>query len=166
MLPMLTTAFRPWLAPPRPLTADDLAAWLNTHPAVYDADPANIAVWPWRTWADPPTDLSALAVWVAEPHDPAQMQGLVGYFFSGAAALGGEWGFDQVLMAPVVGHIYLFWLDGTKSARDDLYSVISDEFAALLRDGSPVRKTNKAGPGTQGTRKWSGLHGPHAVAWR
>jgi hypothetical protein len=142
---------------PAPLTDERLAAYLNA----VRPSPA-----PWTVWGACTSALTDLAIWVAEAQDPANVQGLVGYFFSGPAALGGEWAVGPVLTAPGGGNLYLFSLDGTKSARDDLASVISADFDAFLRDGSPVRKTARTDVGTRGTRKWAGLHGPRAVAWR
>jgi hypothetical protein len=152
--------------PPAPLSDAALAGWLNRSPTAYDGDAESVARWPWATWANPPADLCELAIWVAEPHDPAAVQGLLAYFFDGPAALGGEWSCGAVWPGPAGGQIVFMHFDGTKSRRDDLYSVISDEFPTFLRDGSPVRTTDRAGAGTRGTRKHAGLHGPRAVAWR
>jgi hypothetical protein len=59
-----------------------------------------------------------------------------------------------------------FWMD-----FDTLFSQRTDPMAALdefecrldesLLDGTPVRKTDKAGPGTKGTRAVYGLNDPH-----
>jgi hypothetical protein len=46
--------------------------------------------------------------------------------------------------------------DSTKSRRDDYYEVL-EELWDMLSEGTPVRKTDKAGPGTKGTRKHEGL---------
>lgn len=54
----------------------------------------------------------------------------------------------------------IFYADSTKSCSDDII-IAFEEFYALLdimvREGSPVRKTNNAGPGTKGTRLIEGL---------
>lgn len=150
---------------PRRTNDRAFAAWLNAHPAAYHGDPAELARCPWTAWTDTTTDLSELAILVTQPHAVAAVQGLVGYFLSGVAALGGEWAAGPVVPTPH-GQLFCFSLDGTKSARDDLYSVISDELETLLQVGSPVRKTDRAGAGTKGTRKWPGLQGPFRMAWR
>jgi len=50
--------------------------------------------------------------------------------------------------------------DTTKSRRDDLALALADfemTLPSILRQGSPVRKTDKAGPGTAGTRLVEGM---------
>jgi hypothetical protein len=149
-----------------PLTDAALAAYLNTAPANVGLDPQYLAVAPWGAWGDVLSDLEHLAIWVQEPHDVIDVQGLIVYFLTGPAAFGGEWTLGPVLDAPNGGQIFCFGVDGTKSAHDDIAWYISDHFETYLQDGTPIRKTDKAGPGTKGTRKWPGLHGPYAVAWR
>jgi hypothetical protein len=48
--------------------------------------------------------------------------------------------------------------DSTKSQRDDPDYLEAFELAALyVREGTPIRKTNRAGSGTQGTRLVEGV---------
>lgn len=150
------------VAAPAPLTftdAQEFAAWLNTLPTTVTGIPADsLAHWPWQE--DPLGD-SGLAVWCEQPADAAAVTGLVGYFLNGPLALCGEWDPE----APIPGgQVFLFGWDLTKSRRDDASAVL-DDLPVHLEEGSPVRLTDKAGPGTRGTRKWAGL-GRVLVAYR
>lgn len=60
------------------------------------------------------------------------------------------------------GHsaVVFFSADSTKSVRDDIGEAWDDFLADLpgmVRDGSPIRTTNRKGPGTRGTRLVEGL---------
>jgi hypothetical protein len=149
-------------APAAPLDFADsqaFATWLNTlSAATFGTTATDLATWPWQEW---PQGDSGLAVWCATPQDPTHVAGLVGYFLNGPLALCGEWDPEAPLPG---GQVHLFGWDLTKSRRDDVGDVLGD-LPAHLEDGSPVRKTNQAGPGTQGTRKWTGL-GRVLVAYR
>jgi len=53
--------------------------------------------------------------------------------------------------------------DTTKSARDDLGMALEefeDTLPTMISEGSPVRKTDRAGAGTKGTRLVEGMHEP------
>lgn len=53
--------------------------------------------------------------------------------------------------------------DTTKSARDDLGMALEefeDTLPTMIDEGSPVRKTDRAGAGTKGTRLVEGMHEP------
>jgi hypothetical protein len=52
------------------------------------------------------------------------------------------------------------WADMTKPSRDDLGMGLEDFEEALpqiLSEGSPIRKTDRSGPGTKGTRLVEGF---------
>lgn len=52
----------------------------------------------------------------------------------------------------------LIGTDNTKSSgRKSMFGEFEDGLEATLQEGSPVRKTNRSGPGTQGTRLVEGL---------
>lgn len=102
-----------------------------------------------------------LAVYTARPADPAQLAALLAYIWQGPMA--GEW-WDQTPVALIPGHLYVFSLDVTKSQRDDVPDAWS-RAQAILSEGTPVRLTDRAGPGTAGTRKLAGV-GPVLLAWR
>ena len=60
------------------------------------------------------------------------------------------------------GHsaVVFFSADSTKSVRDDLgeaWGDFVDSLPTMVREGSPVRTTNRAGAGTRGTRLVEGL---------
>lgn len=60
-------------------------------------------------------------------------------------------------------HSFALHADTTKSRRDDLGVALDDFHETLpgtLRDGSPVRTTDRAGRGTKGTRLTEGLNDP------
>jgi hypothetical protein len=121
---------------------------------------------PWTADLGDVPELEEIAVF-APNADPAAVIGLVSYFLHGPLAMGGEWDTDWAVVE--AGGLIRFPLDLTKSWRDDVYAVLSDPetgLAALLRDGSPVRKTDRAGAGTKGTRKWAPLPGPVLLLWR
>ncbi len=60
------------------------------------------------------------------------------------------------------GHsaVVFFSADSTKSVRDDIGEAWSDfleNLPRMVREGSPIRTTNRKGPGTKGTRLVDGL---------
>jgi len=59
---------------------------------------------------------------------------------------------------------FVIYADTTKSRRDDLGLALEDfekTLPAMIREGSPMRKTDKAGLGTKGTRLIEGLADPN-----
>lgn len=62
--------------------------------------------------------------------------------------------------------IVRFGYDSTKSRSDDPDEVAAFELAALyVQEGSPVRKTDRAGKGTAGTRLCQGLGSVRVRFW-
>jgi len=161
---MLTTLDQLVPVPPRAPTvptdfadADALAAWLNTHPAATGERAAR----PWEP--DLTQDGEALIVWCAVPQDADHVAHLVGYWFTGPAAMPGEWGVDPVPPEiAATGRLFRFWCDTTKSRRDDFGDPL-ELLPGYLADGAPPYKTNRVGPA--GTRPVAGL-GRAFVAWR
>jgi hypothetical protein len=102
-----------------------------------------------------------IAVWCVEPTPWERVHDLLRYLWVGP--LSGEWD-DQTPKIIVADRLFVFQLDTTKSGRDDVIDVW-DSVKQQLADGTPVRKTDKAGPGTKGTRKYQGV-GPVLIAWR
>lgn len=54
----------------------------------------------------------------------------------------------------------IFFADSTKSASDDIgvaFKSFYETLSRLVSEGSPMRKTNKAGPNTKGTRLIQGI---------
>ena len=148
----------PALAPPprdQPTTfadADAFARWLNTHPAAPSAGE-------WT--ADAGEGWYGLALWCDTAQDPGQVRDLIGYWAVAEARVGGEWAPDP--WPAGYPHLFCFAIDLTKTRRDDVGPAL-DALATYVRDGSPVRKTNKSGP--VGTRAVAGLPGRVLVAWR
>lgn len=68
----------------------------------------------------------------------------------------------------VNGRAFIVYADVTKSRRDDIGDGWED-FLQLapqyVREGSPVRKTNRAGEGTKGTRLLEGVPGVNIRIW-
>lgn len=103
-------------------------------------------------------DFYALRIQANRPLTPDEAQklaGITGYQYR--ASIAGEPLGDPYQDTPysiVVG------ADSTKSRRDDLGDGIFDlqeNLNNLVKDGTPVRKTNRAGFGTQGTRLIDGF---------
>ena len=65
---------------------------------------------------------------------------------------------------PGRARVWLFDCDLTKSPSDDV-GIALDELPDHLVNGSRIRTTDKAGPGTKGTRAVEGI-GPCAIALR
>jgi hypothetical protein len=171
-LPDTFPAFPPVpIAPTVPATfadADALAAWLNREPALAVGETAEaLTLWPWYGEFGN-TDL-AVAVWCATRQDAAHVAGLFAYFCHGPLNLGDEWQMDGLPGWADTGRLFIISWDLTKSCRDDVAAVATDPaegLEALLTTGSPIRKTDRMGAGTRGTRKWSGLQGRVLLAWR
>lgn len=87
-----------------------------------------------------------------------QFAGLVGYAYSATVA-------GDSLSDPYPDSPYSFVVaaDMTKSRRDDLGIALEEfeeQLPAMLQEGSPVRKTDRKGPGTAGTRLVDGFNDP------
>lgn len=150
------------------LTATDLAALLagGARVNLTAPDPARAPVPAWSADLGAVPELDEIGVF-APNADPAAVVGLVSYYLRGPLAMAGEWMEEWAEVER--GGLVRFPLDITKSRRDDAYGELSDPatgLAAWLRDGSPVRKTDRSGPGTRGTRAWDGLPGPVLLLWR
>ena len=55
---------------------------------------------------------------------------------------------------------FVMYLDGTKTYSDDVgiaHERFEEKLPGMLREGTPVRKTDQGGVGTKGTRKWEGV---------
>src|SRR5262249_55087027 len=109
------------------------------------------------------------------PQDLKNLTGLVAYYFRGKLAMAGE--FDHLGTPGAVGQDWdaeqggtgrmaHFDTDLTKSPSDDPNSRITEERLPFLEEGAPIRKTDKAGPGTKGTRAVEGIKGRFWLAFR
>lgn len=105
-------------------------------------------------------DEGRIAVYTVERTDARRVHDLLAYIWLGP--MSGEWD-EQEPETLIEGHLYVFSLDTTKSRRDDVPDAWG-ECKRILSEGSAVRKTNKAGPGTKGTRAIAGV-GPVLMAW-
>jgi len=142
-------------------------------------DDADFATWlteempqcgEWLPWERAKDERIAwLAVYTVEPHQAEHVTGLVGYYFRGR--LGMVDAFDLLEMAavgaeePGRGRLFIFRCDLEESHSSRPYERVEEEFFALLDSGTPVRTTDKAGPGTKGTRKAEALRGRYWLAW-
>jgi hypothetical protein len=87
-----------------------------------------------------------------------QAAGLLGYAYR--ATVAGESIGDPESDSP---YSFMVGADMTKSRRDDLGIALEefeDKLPELIQEGSPVRKTNQAGPDTKGTRLVDGFNDP------
>jgi len=122
-------------------------------------------------WQGSPEWFDEIVIYCQEPQDQAAVEGLIGYYLSGPLALGDEYWFSKLtrLELPKAttesGHWLRVAVDLTKSRRDDVVTAM-EEFDLFLSQGSPVRKTDRAGQGTAGTRKCQPIIGQFWVAYR
>lgn len=89
------------------------------------------------------------------PDEVKRLAGLTGYAYRSTVA--GERLGDPVQDQP---NSFVVYADITKSARDDLGLALSDfedQLPDITREGTPVRTTDRKGPGTKGTRLVDGL---------
>lgn len=117
---------------------------------VLDSDPA--------AWSG---DRYELAIYTLQASDAAHVEALARALISGP--LRGEW-WDGAIVEELPGHCYRLAFDTTKIGRSDPIGEW-DRYKGWFVEGSAVRSTNQAGPGTLGTRKYAGL-GPVLLAWR
>lgn len=137
-------------------TDQALAAWLNA--TDYGG---NTEQNPWEALDDAFGNVYDMAVLFEQPQSPEHVNGLLGYFFTGPFA--GEYYPDNT---PSMGNrLFVPYVDDTKSRRDDVGDAWA-EFRAYVEQGTPVRKTDRTGAGTKGTRKWAGIQGRYWVAVR
>ena len=132
------------------------------------ADDAQLAMWldgqgvrGWLADSEHGPDGYEVAVYTVQRATLTQVEAILGYLWAGPMA--GEWWPGEGQEA-ISGHLFIFPLDTTKSGRDDVADAW-DAHRHWLVDGSPLRKTDRSGPGTKGTRACAGL-GPVLIAWR
>jgi hypothetical protein len=148
----------------------DFAEWLNNNPGLWsDGQYSGFELMQhgWLAAGSPEfgsTDISDVAVFTEGPQSVANIDGLAQYFFEGPFA--GEYYLTNCPDAhDGFGRLFFLGTDFTKSRRDDYGDALSGLWD-MLRDGSPVRKTDRAGVGTKGTRKYQGIVGRFWVAFR
>lgn len=101
---------------------------------------------------------------VLTPEEVAQVSGCLGYALR--VHIAGESLSDPVtVVRSPDSTLITWWYDSTKGQRSDR-DPESALFAAadMIREGTPVRRSNRAGPGTAGTRLVDGI-GPCALAF-
>ena len=106
-------------------------------------------------------DAYEIAVYCERPTDWQRVHDLLRAIWTGPMC--GEWD-DQEPVIVLPGQLFILDLDTTKSQRDDVPHEW-DRHKRWLEWGSPVRTTDRSGPGTRGTRKHQGV-GPVLIAWR
>lgn len=130
---------------------DHFAMWLDDNRDLEGNGESHI----WTTIDKARGDIYGLALLTSQPCDVAHVDALVEYFVEGPFA--GEYdGLTCVDEVDGKGRLFFLAIDFTKSRRDDW----TDAIAGLwdhLRNGSPIRTTDRAGVGTKGTRKIQGL---------
>src|SRR5690606_17666435 len=102
-----------------------------------------------------PSEPYAIAIRTAEPIDDEQMRrvaGLTGYAYS---TTGGERAYGDP--ERVDDSTFILHVDTTKGRAYQRLDQFEEKLADTIRDGSLVRKTNRSGPGTAGTRLVDGI---------
>lgn len=139
---------------PRFENADQFAEWLTQNPEgggnIWTAAPAQHA------------EIYDVAVYTPAAQDTAQVNGLVGYHFHGRMGMGSPDFVPQQEAEPGAERrqTFTYFADCTKSPSDDyLAASHSGEIEDYLQNGTPVRKTDRAGAGTKGTRRYEGVGG-------
>jgi hypothetical protein len=79
-----------------------------------------------------------------------QLAQLTGYAFSVLAGEGLGW------PERASEDSFTVWTDSTK-CRNRNFEEFSDKLQSVVTEGTPIRKTNRAGEGTKGTRKVQGM---------
>jgi hypothetical protein len=96
-----------------------------------------------------------------------EVERLIGYAFREVLAgeeVRADWAEGQVVDMGDGSWIFPFFYDATKSRRDDPdVRLACQKAATYLAEGTPVRKTNRAGEGTKGTRKFEGVGATKAI---
>lgn len=125
------------------------AEWLNNYP-----DMVKPALW--QDLDSFESDGYGVALLTSHKVPTEQVDTLARYYFEGPFA--GEY-YNTKCVNEVDGQGTLFLLntDFTKSRHDDWTEYIA-AFWPHMEDGSPIRKTNRSGPETKGTRAVEGLH--------
>lgn len=119
---------------------DSLTNYYRRRPGIFGGSPYSMRLQASRPLSD---------------EEMSTMAGLVGYAYRAAVA-------GEPIGNPMRDSPFSFTVsaDTTKSSRDDLGMALEDFEEALptmIAEGSPIRKTNRAGAGTQGTRLVEGL---------
>ena len=150
---------------PRSFATDaEFASWLNAHPRVWQrVAPKEDGFLPWVDAAGIRTDVYKVAIYTERLCPTEHVDSLCRYFFEGPFA-GEYYGVTCVDEFLGVGRLFIVSADFTKSRHDD-YTDSLPALWAHLRDGSPVRKTDRAGVGTRGTRAVAGLGCPVWIAF-
>ena len=130
------------------------AAWLNAHPVLFNPEGA----WrggEWQSYKQFYNDMDEIAVYTSVPQQLDQVESLVRYFLEGAFA-GECYGVKAPGAVDGMGQLFIIHTDSTKSRHDD-WTMYMDSLWTILQSGSPIRKTDRKGPGTKGTRAVEGL---------
>lgn len=125
----------------------DFARWLN------EEQPDGH--WGWSDVGNLVCDVDCIAIATQRPVHVEQMDALARYFFEGPFA-GEYYGTECLDEQGGWGRLFLLSTDTTKSRHDDWTDTIS-KLWSHLQEGSPIRKTQRAGLGTKGTRAVEGL---------
>jgi hypothetical protein len=123
----------------------------------------------WQTLAQTDGEFDYIKLECELPQDLLNVVGLLEYFFTGPLAVGSEYQLEEPKLetGPVAAlastaSIFVFWIDSTKSRRDDIFDALY-ELPSYLEEGTPVRKTDRCGPGTKGTRKYEPITGSYQL---
>lgn len=158
------TAVHGLQVPDRFESDESFAGWLD------EIDSSSTRAWGWEPMTGEwDCDASGLAVAFDEPvDDPAH---LIAYYMRGPMAMGAD-GFDGDRPGMAINpgpdgraRVWLFSMDMTKSGRDDV-GMAMDDFRDHVEIGSPVRTTDRSGPGTKGTRACPGVGQEPRIALR
>jgi hypothetical protein len=135
------------------------AGWLDQNPDVCPDGEHS-----WYDYKSFESDGYGLALMTSKPCAVEHVDNLARYFFEGRFA-GEYYGTESPDAVDGMGRLFFLNTDFTKSRHDDWTDYIN-ELWPLLKEGSPVRKTNRMGIGTAGTRAVVGLGCDLWVAFR
>lgn len=120
--------------------------------------------WGWVDAGHLVSDVDCIAIGTQRPVHRDQMESLARYFLEGPFA-GEYYGLECLDEADGWGRLFILSTDSTKCRHDDMGDALSDLWSHF-QEGSPVRKTDRAGLGTRGTRAVEGVKCDLWVAFR
>ena len=149
---------------------DDMAEWLNQNLGRYVTDQSVEDV---RWTGVMNKDVYWFSLCYDQPQDINRIKQLMGYVARTVLVIPGEdgWDSDDIVLPETTedgkARLFIWPCDWTKTNSDDISTRFYGDdssnqesrlgFSHMLHEGTPVRKTNRNGPGTMGTRLVDGI---------